>query len=66
MLEAVFGAVWMIVAPASWCWPAPANAIEKTSPCAQSPSSEMLGYFIVGAAMMPSPRQAGVIPERWP
>jgi hypothetical protein len=35
--EVVFGAAWMIFPPASWCWPAPANAIERISPCARSP-----------------------------
>ena len=43
----VFGATWTHLPPASWCWPLPANAIESTSPCARSPSSQIAGYFIV-------------------
>jgi hypothetical protein len=35
--EVVFGAAWMILPPASWCWPAPAKAIERISPWARSP-----------------------------
>ena len=27
----VFGAMWVIFPPASWCWPSPAKAIESTS-----------------------------------
>src|ERR1700739_530208 len=46
MLEVVFGAAWMILPPASWCWPLPANAIERISPCARSPSRDTLGNFI--------------------
>jgi hypothetical protein len=37
MFDVVFGAAWTIFAPASWCWPLPAKAIESTSPCARSP-----------------------------
>src|SRR5581483_3580035 len=45
--DEVLGARWTALPPASWCWPAPANAIESTSPCACSPRSQTLGYFIV-------------------
>ncbi|CPU68037.1 Uncharacterised protein [Mycobacteroides abscessus] len=34
----VWGAAWTILAPASWCWPSPANAIDSVSPRACSPS----------------------------
>jgi hypothetical protein len=37
MFDVVFGATWTIFAPASWCWPVPAKAMESTSPCARSP-----------------------------
>src|ERR1700709_1074317 len=47
MLLVVFGAAWTILAPASWCWPSPAKAIDRTSPCARSPIRETAGYFIV-------------------
>src|SRR5438034_11054943 len=43
----VRGATWTALPPASWCCPLPAKAIDSTSPCARSPSSQMLGYFIV-------------------
>src|SRR3954447_22064871 len=43
----VFGAMWVILPPASWCWPSPAKAIESTSPCAPSPLRRTAGYFIV-------------------
>src|SRR2546425_4151512 len=43
----VFGATWTHLPPASWCWPAPANAIDSTSPCAPSPISQIAGYFMV-------------------
>src|ERR671928_1094397 len=43
----VFGATCTALPPASWCWPCPANAIDSTSPCAPSPSSQIAGYFIV-------------------
>ena len=33
----VCGAMWTIFAPASWCWPSPAKASERISPCARSP-----------------------------
>jgi hypothetical protein len=45
--EVVRGAMWCTLPPASWCWPLPANAIESTSPCARSPSSQIAGNFIV-------------------
>src|SRR5580704_9877431 len=47
MFEVVFGAPWTILPPASWCCPAPANAIDRISPWARSPSRYTLGYFIV-------------------
>ncbi len=47
MTEVVFGATWTAFPPASWCWPAPPNAIESTSPWAPSPISQIAGYFIV-------------------
>ncbi len=34
---AVWGAACTIFAPASWCWPSPAMAIERVSPLACSP-----------------------------
>src|SRR4051812_4172798 len=55
MFDVVFGAAWMIFAPASWCWPSPANAIESTSPWARSPVSHTAGYFMVTfEPMLPS------------
>src|SRR4051812_31665166 len=47
MFDVVFGAAWTILAPASWCWPLPANAIDRTSPCARSPIRYTDGYFMV-------------------
>src|ERR687886_2213838 len=47
MFDVVFGAAWTILPPASWCWPWPANAIDRISPCASSPMRYTLGYFIV-------------------
>ena len=47
MLDDVFGAACTIFAPASWCWPSPANAIDSVSPLACSPVSHTAGYFIV-------------------
>src|SRR5471030_2554896 len=47
IVDEVFGALCTILAPASWCWPSPANATESTSPLACSPSSHTAGYFIV-------------------
>src|ERR1700754_2789977 len=47
MFDVVFGAACTILAPASWCWPLPANAIDSTSPWARSPIRSTLGYFIV-------------------
>src|SRR3954465_2986199 len=43
----VYGAACTILAPASWCWPSPAKAIESVSPLACSPSRKTAGYFIV-------------------
>src|SRR6478735_7262651 len=37
MLEEVFGAMWTILEPASWCWPSPAKAMDRVSPLACSP-----------------------------
>src|ERR1700750_1186852 len=55
MFDVVFGAAWTILAPASWCWPAPANAIDRTSPLARSPVMNTAGYFIVTLEpMLPS------------
>ena len=34
----VYGAACTILAPASWCWPSPANAIDRVSPFECSPS----------------------------
>src|SRR5437588_10476082 len=45
--EDVCGAACVILPPASWCWPLPANAIESTSPRAPSPFRITAGYFIV-------------------
>src|SRR5438034_1079015 len=39
--------MWTALPPASWCWPSPPKAIESTSPCAPSPSSQIAGFFIV-------------------
>src|SRR3954449_12019840 len=47
MIDVVSGAAWVIFAPASWCWPAPAYATESTSPCAFGPTITTAGYFIV-------------------
>ena len=55
IVEDVCGARCSIFAPASWCWPSPANAIESTSPLAYSPVSQTAGYFIVTLEpMLPS------------
>src|SRR3954453_23755870 len=35
--EEVCGAACTILAPASWCWPSPAKAIDSVSPLACSP-----------------------------
>src|SRR5271157_4733046 len=47
ILDVVFGAWWIIFAPASWFWPFPANATESTSPRAPFPFRMMHGYFMV-------------------
>ena len=53
--EDVCGAACTIFAPASWCWPSPAKAIESTSPLACSPVIQTAGYFIVTLEpMLPS------------
>ena len=55
MLLEVCGAACTILAPASWCWPSPANAIDSVSPLACSPTSQTAGYFIVTLEpMLPS------------
>src|SRR3954465_14336589 len=43
----VCGAACTILAPASWCWPSPANAIDSVSPRGCAPMREPAGYFIV-------------------
>src|SRR5919199_4642875 len=53
--EEVCGAAWTILAPASWCWPSPANAIDSVSPLACSPMRKIAGYFMVTLEpMLPS------------
>src|SRR5918995_6698785 len=47
IVEEVCGAAWVIFAPVSWCWPAPAIATERTSPLACSPTMTTAGYFMV-------------------
>ena len=55
IVEEVCGAACTILAPASWCWPSPAKAIESTSPLACSPVIQTAGYFIVTLEpMLPS------------
>jgi hypothetical protein len=55
MVEEVYGARCSILAPASWCWPSPANATERTSPLACSPMRKTDGYFMVTLEpMLPS------------
>ena len=55
IVEEVFGAACTILAPASWCWPSPAKAMESTSPLACSPVIQTAGYFIVTLEpMLPS------------
>src|SRR5213078_1783762 len=55
MVEEVFGAACTILAPASWCWPSPANAMDSVSPLACSPSRKIAGYFMVTLEpMLPS------------
>src|SRR5690606_3585074 len=55
IVEEVCGARCSILAPASWCWPAPANATDRTSPWAGSPIRKTDGYFIVTLGpMLPS------------
>src|SRR3954447_17252672 len=51
----VCGAACTILAPASWCWPSPAKAMDSVSPFACSPSRKMAGYFMVTLEpMLPS------------
>src|SRR5918997_2134920 len=47
MTELVFGAMCVILPPASWWWFLPANAMDRTSPCAPSPFRITAGYFMV-------------------
>src|SRR6266581_6473825 len=47
MVEVVLGATWIILPPASWCWPLPAKATESTSPLAPGSIRYTLGYFMV-------------------
>src|SRR5215475_6070007 len=47
IVDDVLGAMWTILAPASWCWPSPANATDSVSPRACSPIRYTAGYFIV-------------------
>src|ERR1700746_1327971 len=55
IVDEVFGAQWTILAPASWCWPSPANATDSVSPLACSPLRYTAGYFIVTLEpMLPS------------
>ena len=43
--DEVCGAACTILAPASWCWPSPAKAIDRVSPLACSPMSQTAGYL---------------------
>src|SRR3954447_8195256 len=53
----VCGAACTILAPASWCCPSPANAIDSVSPRACSPTIQAAGYFVlVLDPMLPSTR----------
>ena len=53
--DCVYGATWTILAPASWCWPSPAKAIDSVSPLACSPTRKIAGYFMVTLEpMLPS------------
>src|SRR5271157_1076398 len=53
--EDVWLAACTALAPVSCSWPFPENAMERTSPCAPSPMSQIEGYFIVRLApMLPS------------
>src|ERR1700750_1989615 len=55
MVEEVLGASCSILSPASWCWPSPANAIDRASPLACSPVIHTDGYFMVTLEpMLPS------------
>src|SRR5688572_29010215 len=55
IVDEVCGAACTILAPASWCWPSPAMATERTSPLACSPTIHTAGYFIVTLEpMLPS------------
>src|ERR671920_1560343 len=51
----VFGAMCTILEPVSWCWPSPANAMDRVSPLACSPTRYTAGYFMVTLEpMLPS------------
>src|SRR6476469_9424367 len=55
MVEEVLGAACTILAPASWCWPSPAKAMDSVSPLACSPRRKTAGYFMVTLEpMLPS------------
>jgi hypothetical protein len=55
IFDVVSGAAWVILAPASWCWPGPAYATDNTSPDAFGPTMTTAGYFIVRREpMLPS------------
>ena len=55
IVEDVCGAQCTILAPASWCWPSPAKAIDSVSPLACSPIRKTAGYFMVTLEpMLPS------------
>jgi hypothetical protein len=43
----VSGAAWMILPPASWCWPEPAKATDRMSARALRPSRYTAGYLMV-------------------
>ena len=42
----VWGAMWTILAPVSWCWSAPAKAMDRASPRAWGPMRKTAGYFM--------------------
>src|SRR5690348_1900772 len=52
MLEEVFGAMWTILAPASWCWPAWSMWIDCVEPLACWRIRLGDGYFIVTMELM--------------
>src|ERR1700750_259900 len=61
IFDVVSGAACTILAPASWCWPAPAEETERTSPVSFAPTMYTDGYFMVRRLpMLPS------IHSMWP